>query len=87
MTITAKRLKVLSDLGIKPPKTAAQIRQGYRDKALALPRETRQAMLDALHDGATLGDVARAFCVDLDTVCGLININMAQIQFLRGDTA
>ncbi len=85
MKLTDEQCKAFG-LRIKPAKSKAQIRREWQDNARALPAETRQAMLDALHDGKTLGEVARGFDVDIYTVCGLIDINMDQLQFLRDKT-
>ncbi|MDR1946461.1 MAG: hypothetical protein LBQ51_04760 [Desulfovibrio sp.] len=54
----------------------AKIMQQWRAQAMSMPAEERQAMLDMLLAGSTIGQVMEAFRVPLETVCGLINMNI-----------
>jgi hypothetical protein len=64
------------------------IRRQWQAQARTLPLETRQAMLDALHAGKTIGEVLKTFNVSLECVCGLIDMNIQRTTFrsLRRDT-
>ncbi|MDR2055639.1 MAG: hypothetical protein LBQ10_07215 [Desulfovibrio sp.] len=64
------------------------IRRQWKTQAKTLPLETRQAMLDALHAGRTIGEVCKAFDVSFESVCGLIDMNIQQTTFrsLRRET-
>jgi hypothetical protein len=56
------------------------IRRQWQAQARTLPLETRQAMLDALRAGKTVGEVREAFDVTLESVCGLIDMNILETK-------
>ncbi len=82
-----KRDALLRKAGIEPPKSADEIRQEWRDQALALPKETRQKALDLVNAGEKLGDVQKACGIDeIMVLCEIINMNIENVMFLKKET-
>jgi hypothetical protein len=51
--------------------------------AEALTREHRQAVLDLLHEGLTIGETQERLGLSLEAVCGVINANIGMASFLN----
>lgn len=51
--------------------------------AAAVPVETKQALLDRMWAGATLGEAAAALGLNLEQSCGILNENIEQTRTLR----
>ena len=54
--------------------------------ALELSVEKRQQVLDAVNSGKTIGEIKEGFPLTLEHVCGVINMNIDSIKFLRKAT-
>lgn len=86
MKLTAKQKALMLKMGIELPKTAEQYVKESDDKARALPVETRQKFLNLINKGKTIGEAKKECGIDLDTACGIININIYQVEFLRKES-
>jgi len=53
------------------------------DAARRLPKEKQQRILDDVNAGKTIGWIRENRIVDLDAVCGVINMNINSIKYLR----
>jgi hypothetical protein len=51
-------------------------KQKCKKQAMALPIEKRQEVLDYVNSGICLGDIARKAGINMDTVMGIINMNL-----------
>lgn len=65
------------------PKSNHHYEIGLRKKVDKIPRETRQKVLDLMHQGWKLGDVAKECNIELD--CGLLILkdNISSVEYLR----
>lgn len=48
----------------------------------SLPRETKQKVLDLVHEGKTIGEVRKELNLELMVVCEIINQNIKEIHYL-----
>lgn len=58
-------------------------RPSPESQAMALPQPVRQACLDLVRSGKTIGEVRAITCLSLDQVIGVINVNTQTVQILR----
>ncbi len=52
-------------------------------KISALPKESKQKILDLFHDGKNIGDVGKELGVDTDVIAGVLLQNFDTIHILR----
>ena len=57
-----------------------------KEKISLMPAQQKQDILDLVHTGLTLGEVAKQSNVTVDEVCGIVTMNIKTIEFLS-DTA
>ncbi|MDQ7799532.1 MAG: hypothetical protein RDU76_11435 [Candidatus Edwardsbacteria bacterium] len=70
---------------IKHPRRFSFKRQCKR-LAMELGKEKRQQILDKLHQGKSLGEIAREELVDLDAVVGVFTMNTKKIEYLAKES-
>lgn len=51
--------------------------------ALDLPVEKRQQILDAVNSGKTIGEIKEDMILNLEEICGVINMNINSVKYLR----
>ena len=63
-----------------------KIQEQYRKQAEDLGQSKRQAILDMIKSGKTLGEVSKFFDVDLMITCEILTQNIKNVSYL-GDEA
>lgn len=63
--------------------TKAQIRAALKAKGKALPRETRQRVLDVAREGRTLREISEALGLPVPEVYGVILLNTRRVTVLN----
>jgi hypothetical protein len=58
--------------------SGAKVRRNWQVEALLLPKEVRQAVMDALLSGKSIGEVREELKLSLTAVCGTIDLNMVK---------
>ena len=67
-------------------KVASSHKERLAAEVAALPLETKQRVLDLLHEGKNIGETREAVGLSLDAVCEIINENIHSASWL-GATA
>lgn len=67
--------KLAKKHGLPPLPTKQQYTAKIKREARALPKETRQAVLDMWHGGIKISDIKVQLCLTLDQVLGVIELN------------
>jgi len=62
-----------------------KIQEQYRKQAEDLSQSKRQAILDMIKSGKTLGEVSRFFDVDLMITCEILTQNIKNVSYLRDE--
>ena len=90
-----KTAKLYNELGLDPPLdfSTRAFKARVRRQARELPKETRQKVLDALHDREnpqfeTYGGIMEAFGLTFNDILGvkLLNTEVVRYTFLRTET-
>ena len=57
-----------------------------REKALAVPKETRQKVIDMFRHGKTIGEIRKEFDLELMTTAEIITMNIETVPILNQET-
>lgn len=87
MTLTEEN-KLLKKMGLPPVKriTLATVKMELKKKAMALPKEQRQRILDKLWACLPFAAIAEEEGVDTQTVVGVMELNMYTVKRMYKDT-
>lgn len=59
------------------------VEKSWHDEALSLPMATRQALIDKLQEGKTIGEAREAVGISFEAAIGTINMNIGNLKFLN----
>lgn len=82
----AEENKLRKKMRLEPRLTKGMIREVWKAKAKALPKEKRQQILDMIRERISPETIAEQVGVDCDVVCGVYFLNIYRVELLRKET-